>query len=128
MQQLKIYSKDQSMSLILPRTRKVSAGGEVAANEIEMADGSLVSYIKGFRHQMTYEWDWFPADLLAELTEILRQGGYFLVDYPDLDGSDKSGLFKIAMSNMGIFKFKNNIPMWRGLTLTLTAQRVEVIE
>lgn len=77
MQQLKIYSKDQSMSLTLPRTKNVSTGGEVVANEIEMADGSLVSYIKGFRHQMTYEWDWFPAEILTPLTEILRQGGYF---------------------------------------------------
>lgn len=51
-----------------------------------------------------------------------------MVDYPDIDGSDKSGMFKITMSNMGIFKFKNNVPMWRGLTLTFTSQAVEAVD
>lgn len=127
MEQFKIYAKDNVTAFALPKTKAVSVGGEVVSNDIEMADGSIVTYIKGYRAKMTCEWDWFPADLLAEITAELRKGGFFYVEYPDLDGSVKSGMFKIEMSNMGIFKFKNNQPMWRGLTLSFTSQRVEVV-
>lgn len=123
MQQLKIYNA-QGAAIELPRTKKISMGGELVATEVTMVSGRKVQYVQGFRTSFTAEWDWFPNDLLAQLTNILRQGGYFRVEYPDQDGTDKSGYFAVSYPNTGIFKFKDGKPMWYGVSLTFSAQEV----
>ena len=123
MQQLKIYNA-QNQVLELPRTKKISMGGELVATEVTMVSGRKVQYVQGFRPSFTAEWDWFPNDLLAQLTNILRQGGYFKVEYPDQDGTDKRGYFAVSYPNTGIFKFKDGKPMWYGVSLTFSAQEV----
>ena len=123
MQQLKIYNA-QNQVLELPRTKKISMGGELVATEVTMVSGRKVQYVQGFRPSFTAEWEWFPNDLLAQLTNILRQGGYFKVEYPDQDGTDKSGYFAVSYPNTGIFKFKDGKPMWYGVSLTFSAQEV----
>ena len=90
-----------------------------------MVSGRKVQYMQGFRPSFTAEWDWFPNDLLAQLTALLRQGGFFKVNYPDQDGTEKSGKFSISYPSTGIFKFKDGKPMWYGVSLTFTAQEVE---
>lgn len=124
MQQLKIYNA-QNQAIELPRTKKISMGGALVATEVEMVSGRRVQCVQGFRPSFTAEWDWFPNDLLAQLTALLRQGGFFKVDYPDQDGNDKSGKFSISYPSTGIFKFKDGKPMWYGVSLTFTAQGVE---
>ena len=89
-----------------------------------MVSGRKVQYVQGFRPSFTAEWEWFPNDLLAQLTNLLRQGGYFKVEYPDQDGTDKSGYFAISYPSTGIFKFKDGRPMWYGVSLVFTAQEV----
>lgn len=123
MQQLKIYNT-QNQAIELPRTKKISMGGELVATEVTMVSGRKVQYVQGFRPSFTAEWEWFPNDLLAQLTNILRQGGYFKVEYPDQDGTDKSGYFAVSYPNTGIFKFKDGKPMWYGVSLTFSAQEV----
>lgn len=123
MQQLKIYNA-QNQVLELPRTKKISMGGELVATEVTMVSGRKVQYVQGFRPSFTAEWEWFPNDLLAQLTNLLRQGGYFKVEYPDQDGTDKSGYFAVSYPNTGIFKFKDGKPMWYGVSLTFSAQEV----
>ena len=76
MQQLKIYNA-QNQAIELPRTKKISMGGALVATEVEMVSGRRVQYVQGFRPSFTAEWEWFPNDLLAELTALLRQGGFF---------------------------------------------------
>lgn len=123
MQTLKIYNA-QNQVLELPRTKKISMGGELVATEVTMVSGRKVQYVQGFRPSFTAEWEWFPNDLLARLTNLLRQGGYFKVEYPDQDGVDKSGYFAISYPSTGIFKFKDGKPMWYGVSLTFSAQEV----
>ena len=123
MQTLKIYNA-QDAAIELPRTKKISMGGELVATEVTMVSGRKVQYVQGFRPSFTAEWEWFPNDLLAQLTNLLRQGGYFKVEYPDQDGTDKSGYFAVSYPNTGIFKFKDGRPMWYGVSLVFTAQEV----
>lgn len=125
MHNIKIYGKDESFSIELPKTRAITSGGEIVKKEVQMAAGNIVQYVQGFRHVLTAEYDYFPADLLAQLISLLRQGGWFLVEYFDIDGTDKSGYFSVTTSAMGVFKYRNGQAMWHGLTLTFTAREVE---
>lgn len=122
MQEIKIYN-GRSV-LVLPRTRKITLGGEVVATEVEMVSGRRVQYVKGYRQSFTAEWEWFPNDLLAQLTALLRKGGFWRVEYPDQDGEDKSGMFSVSYPQTAIFKFKDGKPMWYGVSLTFAAQEV----
>ena len=123
MQTLKIYNAN-NVAIELPRTKKISMGGELVATEVTMVSGRKVQYVQGFRPSFTAEWEWFPNDLLAQLTNLLRQGGYFMVEYPDQDGTAKSGYFAVSYPNTGVFKFKDGKPMWYGVSLTFSAQEV----
>lgn len=125
MQQIKIYSKDESISYTLPKVRAITVGGENVKKEIQMAAGNLVQYIQGFRPAITAEFDYFPADLLAQVTALIRQGGWFLVEYPDQDGQDKTGYFSITPSAMGVFRYREGKPIWHGLTLNFISRDVE---
>lgn len=124
MRNIIIYSKDETEAYTLPSVRDVKNGGENVCKEIQMAAGNFVQYIQGYRPGFSATWDYFPADLLADLTGLLRRGGYFKVDYPDLDGADKSGYFKITQSQMGVFRYKDGVPIWHGLTLTFVSREV----
>lgn len=124
MQQLKIWDKEEESYITLPRDHSLVNGGEVVAKEVQMAAGNIVTYVQGYRPSLSVTFDYFPADLLTQLTSLIRQGGWFKVDYPDLDGADKSGYFKITPSQMGVFAYRNGSPVWRGLTLTFVSREV----
>lgn len=125
MRNIIIYNKDESTGIELPITRNLSIGGQSVDKEITMAAGNRVKYIIGYRATITAKWDYFPQDVLTELHALIRQGGWFKVRYPDLDGADNEGYFSVSQSSMGVFTYQNNTPMWRGLTLTFTAREVE---
>lgn len=55
---------------------------------------------------------------------MLRTGGFFTVDYFDVDGTDKQGVFSIDYPSFRIFTFRGDVPMWRECTLTIKAQGV----
>lgn len=122
MEQLKIYTADGF--LLLPKTRDLEVGGEVVSKEVTMAGGRRVMYVQGYREEIKAKWDWFPADQLAELTKLLRQGGFFKVAYPDQRGNECEGYFSITYPATEVFKFKDGKPMWHGVSLTLKAQEV----
>lgn len=126
MQNIKIYTKDESQAYILPKVRDIQNGGEIVTKEVQMAAGNLVHYVQGYRPAFTANFDYFPADLLASVTGLLRQGGWFLVEYPDTDGTDKAGYFKITPSAMGVFKYRNGAPIWHGLSLSFVSRELEV--
>ena len=88
-----------------------------------MASGKLVKDIRGYRPIIKATWDYFPANSLTQLVTMLRQGGFYVVDYPDELG-DKSGSFKISYPETKIFKFVDGVPMWHNVELTFTAQEV----
>lgn len=123
MQQVKIWNKNEDAYIELPITA-ISNGGEIVAKEVQMAAGNIVSYVQGYRPSFSMSWEYFPADLLAQVTSLIRQGGWFKCDYPDLDGADKTGYFKITPSQMGTFTFQEGKPFWRDLTMTFVSREV----
>ena len=94
------------------------------ANEITMASGKRVKEMIGHRTVITAEWDWLPAKTITDLHALLRQGGYFLVEYPDPAAGDAAGMFSISYPETKIFKFNGTEPRWHGVSLTMTAQEV----
>jgi hypothetical protein len=111
-------------SVTMPRTRQVAEAGELVCRESAMASGMLVRDIKGFRPGFTYTWDWVPAATINALVAMLRSGGFFTVDYFDVDGTDKTGLFVVEYPSFEVFTFRDGVPVWHNCTLTIRAQGV----
>lgn len=124
MDKITIYSADRLQSVEMPVTRQVTMGGEEVADETQMISGKMVKDVRGFRATFTYEWEWVPADKMTMLHTILRQGGYFYVEYPDIVNGASNGIFSISYPESKIFKFVNGDPMWYGVALTFTSQGV----
>lgn len=124
MDKIKIYNKNNIDYIELPRTKNIETSEEMVYEETEMASGKIVMDIKGFRPSFTAEWEWLPSGLLEKLLPMLRQGGFFNVEYPSSDGLVQIGKFKIQSSGQKVFKFVNGNPMWYGLQLTFTGQEV----
>lgn len=120
----KIKISKGATTIEMPRVRKVMVGGQEVAKEIEMASGKKVKEARGFRPIVTAEWDWLPAQTIADLHTLLRQGGYFQVEYPDPALGDTSGMFSVSYPETKIFKFNGTEPRWHGVSLTMTAQEV----
>lgn len=119
-----ITINDGKTTITMPKTKKITVGGEIVSDTVEMASGKIVSEIKGFRTAITAEWDYIPASDMALLTTMLRKGLFFTVGYPDPDGTDKSGKFTISIPTPGIFKFVNGVAMWHEVKLKMIAQEV----
>ena len=111
-------------TITMPRTRQVAENGEVIYTEKVMANGALVRDVMGFRPGFTYTWDYVPASTITALVTMLRSGSFFTVDYFDVDGTDKTGLFAIDYPSFELFTFKNGVAMWHNCTLTIRAQGV----
>lgn len=94
------------------------------AFESEMASGRIVQDILGYRPSFTVTYEYIPEHILVPVVGLIRQGGFFKVEYPTPTGAGE-GMFKISdTSGQKIFKFVDNAPMWYGLTLTFTSQVV----
>ncbi len=115
---------DGTTTIIMPQTRRVAEAGEQVFIEKKMASGALVRDIQGFRPGYTYAWDWVPASTISSLVTMLRGGGFFTVDYFDVDGTDKSGLFAVSYPSFEVFAFRNGVAMWHNCSLTIKAQEV----
>jgi len=110
--------------IVMPRTKKVSEAGETVFTESTMASGLRVRDIKGFRPGFKYEWDYVPATTITALVTLLRTGGFFTVNYFDVDGTDKQGVFSIDYPSFGVFTFRNGVAMWHGCSLSIKSQGV----
>ena len=124
MDKLIIYNSD-NVAIELPRTRQLTVGSAQVYKEITTADGTRKRYVIGHRPEVVATWDYFPADLLNTVSQLARSCSFYTVRYPDTDGTDKSGLFSVNASNVGVFMYRNGKPVFHGLTLTFTAQRTE---
>lgn len=111
-------------TITMPRTRQVQEAGELVYTEKPMASGKLVRDVNGFRAGYTYTWDYVPAATITALVTMLRSGGYFTVNYFDVDGTDKSGLFAVDYPKFELFTFRKGVAMWHNCTLTIKAQGV----
>lgn len=108
----------------MPRTKSIEIGGEYESKETTMASGKIVRDVIGWRTELTAEWEWVPAGLLAQLVPIARSGQFVTIQYPDSTGADTSGVFSIEIGEQKVFKFVNGEPMWYNVQLTATAQEV----
>lgn len=108
----------------MPRTKTIEIGGEYESKETTMASGKIVRDVIGWRTELTAEWEWVPAGLLAQLVPIARSGEFVTIQYPDSIGTDTSGVFSIEIGEQKVFKFVNGVPMWYNVQLTATAQEV----
>jgi hypothetical protein len=111
-------------SITMPRTRQVADAGEKIFAEKQMASGAIVRDVMGFRPGFTYTWDWVPAETIKSLIAMLRSGSFFTVEYFDVDGVDKTGLFAIDYPSFELFTFRKGEAMWHNCTLTIKAQGV----
>lgn len=110
--------------IAMPRTKSIEIGGEYESKETTMASGKIVRDVIGWRTELTAEWEWVPAGLLAQLVPIARSGEFVTIQYPDSTGEDASGTFSIEIGEQKVFKFVNGEPMWYNVQLTATAQEV----
>lgn len=119
-----ITISDGITSITMPRTRKVVDAGKLLYKEETMESGLLVRDITGFRKGFTYEWDYIPTETITALTTLLRTGKALTVNHFDVDGTTGSALFYIDYPNLGVFAFKNNVPVWHDCKITITALEV----
>lgn len=122
MTQIKI--SDGVTTITMPRTRNVSDAGAVEYREITMAGGKTVREMIGFRPGFSYTWDYVPADTVRALADLLRTGKFLTVEYFDLDGNDKIGVFSVSYPAPKVFAFRNGVAVWHDFTLTIKAQEV----
>lgn len=110
-------------SVTMPLVRAITYGGEVVAKETTMASGKTVRDVIGFRPNVRAQWDWVPAETIKALNALLRQGGFFQVTHPTPDG-EKTESMTVPFPSMNVFTYRNGVPMWHNITLTMTAQEV----
>lgn len=120
-----IYSADKSRSITLPRVRDIEVGAEEESKTVTMASGKTVKDILGYRANITAVWDWIPADLVTELLNLLKSGAFLWVEYPAPDGSG-AGFFSIEYPTLSVFCYRDGIPVWHDMTLSMTAQEVTI--
>ena len=123
MDNITIYSSDKSHSVTLPRVRDIEVGAEEESKTVTMASGKTVKDILGYRAKVTAVWDWIPADLVTELLNLLKTGAFLWVEYPAPDGSG-AGFFSIEYPTSSVFCYRDGIPVWHDMTLSMTAQEV----
>ncbi len=123
MDKITIYSSDKSHSVTLPRVRDIEVGAEEESKTVTMASGKTVKDILGYRAKVTAVWDWIPADLVTELLNLLKTGAFLWVEYPAPSGNG-AGFFSIEYPTLSVFCYKNSVPVWHDMTLSMTAQEV----
>ena len=123
MDKITIYSSDKSHSVTLPRVRDIEVGAEEESKTVTMASGKTVKDILGYRAKVTAVWDWIPADLVTELLNLLKTGAFLWVESPAPSGNG-AGFFSIEYPTLSVFCYKNSVPVWHDMTLSMTAQEV----
>lgn len=123
MDKITIYSVDRSASVAMPRVKDIQVGAKEVANTVKMASGKVVKDMIGHRTTIQASWDYVPAATLTALAVLLRNGGFFYVEYPSPTG-DENGVFEIEYPTMAVFQFKDGEAVWHNVQLKMTAQEV----
>ena len=82
-----------------------------------------VKDILGYRVKITAVWDWIPANFVTDLLDLFKTGAFLWVEYPSPNKSG-AGFFSIEYPTLSVFCYKNGIPVWHDMTLSMTAQEV----
>jgi hypothetical protein len=118
-----ISSQDGTTTITMPRVKSVTVGASEVSKSVTMASGKVVKDMIGFRPTVTAQWDWLPANTISALAKLLASGGFFSVKYPAPAG-EASGTFEIDYPTMSVFAYKNGVPVWHDVKLTMTGQGV----
>ncbi len=114
----------ETMSVTMPKTRQITAGGENESKTVTTTSGRIVDEMIGFRQNITAYWEWVPADVMADLCAMLRMGTMFKITYPDPAGM-LTKVFRVKYPAPGIFRYKNGAPIWCNISLVMSASEVE---
>ena len=125
MDKIRISSANLQTVVEMLRVKDIEVGAEEVANTVTMASGKVVKDVIGYRTTIKAKWDYVPVATLTALAVLLRQGGFFFVEYPSPAG-DAFGMFEVEYPAMKVFQFKNGIAVWHDVELRMTAQEVTV--
>jgi hypothetical protein len=92
---------------------------------IEMADGTLVTELSGYTRYIEYNCDYFQPELMRVCLSDLRFGNPLTVAYtaPERDEM-MSGLFKCVTSPTPVFAFeKDGTALWHGISFKLQSAK-----
>lgn len=123
MDKITIYSADKGQAITLPRVKNIEVGADEVSKSSVMASGRKVKDVIGYRAKITAVWDWIPAQTVTALLTLLQTGEYLYAEYPAPTG-DGEGYFEIDYPSLKVFCYKDGIPTWHGMTLTMTGQEV----
>ena len=81
--------------------------------------------ILGYRPVIEAEWEWVPAQTIAKLATWIRSGKFLKIEYQDIDGTTKKGLFKFSQPEPEVFTYRRHgTAVWKNVKLKMTAQEV----
>ena len=112
-----------TQSVTMPLVRSITYSGTSEEVQATMASQQIVTDVVGFRPSVTAEWDWVPADTITALNALLQLGGFFTVTHPTPSGEVTESMI-VSFPEFKIFAFRNGVPIWHDVRLTMQAQEV----
>jgi hypothetical protein len=93
--------------------------------QIEMADGTLVTELSGYTRYIEYAYDYFPPELMRTCLSDLRFGKLLTVAYAEpMSDEVATGLFKCVSTPSPRFAFeKDGRAMWHEISFKLQSAR-----
>jgi hypothetical protein len=93
--------------------------------QIEMADGTLVTELSGYTRFIEYSNDYFKPELMRQCMTDLRFGNPLTVAYIAPESDEMiSGIFKCVSSPTPTFAFdRDGIAFWHGISFRLQSAK-----
>ncbi len=115
---------NQTEKIEMPKVR-YTLTQEEESEETTMMSGRIVKDILGYRPVIEAEWEWVPAQTIAKLATWIRSGKFLKIEYQDIDGTTKKGLFKFSQPEPEVFTYRRDgTAVWKNVKLKMTAQEV----
>lgn len=112
--------------IVFPVTTKIRHGGELEGTENKMADGSLVFDVLGFRHVVTYEYDYLPQVVFDALVPLIRSHRYITAKVLDVNNREKNAQYSVIYPTAEALKLTSDgRAMWHNVEIKLTAKEVD---
>lgn len=115
---------DESYSIELPEGYRFTLGDTETGESVQMADGSIVFEQSALRRTLDIECGYLPKNVYIGLLTLRRMSPFVFAIYPDVDGGDVSGVYQMEIGNRQLFMFRGDEPVFKGVTISLTAREV----
>ena len=121
---LKVYDQDHASWITLPRVYYTIQDEDVEVVST-MSSGKIVTDFIGKRIVISGQASYIDQTDFNRLASLSRTGGFFLVEYVDLDNVTKTSYFKMAPIKATVFKYNSlNKPVWVDVPLEFKSQEV----